>query len=1318
MSTLSAQHRLEQRLRGVARQQIRPKDGSGPWPLSFSQHGLWLLQQSDPDSGYYNMARVLRLEGILDLGALERALSEIVRRHAALRTTIESPNGTPIQVVQPFRNLPLNIQEPVDEQDCRASIQAFSGRAFKLDSELPFRYILYRVGQNVHDLVLAFHHVAVDGWTLRLLLGELGRLYSSFAKGQPSEEPELPLDYLDFAVWQRALVVSDKVEAQYDFWSKHLQGVPGMLALPLDRLRPARPSHTGAEEHVAIPAGTVTRLRELTKSTRITAFAVLLSTLEILLARYSRQQDFVIGTPVAGRTRPELEALIGCFVNTLFLRSSLEGDPSFSELIQRVSMVVNDAAANQDIPFELLMERLPRDHAQTPPKLQVLFAQQLSSEREIEMAGLQCSVGRPSRLTSRCDLTIFATDRGSAIDLAIEYDTDLFDAETIRRFSAHYCVLLDSAVSHPEAPVSQIAMLPQEETQLLSQFNRTTRSYPSEPVHVLFERQAAATPDAVAIVDGARRLTYGQLNAATNRVANYLRLQLKPGDLVAVSLPRTAHLAAVLLGIWKAGAAWVPLDPDEPRVRARKVLADSGATLLLAEKISPWQDLPLPAVTIDDALAHPDESSPPVCGNPDHLAYVMYTSGSTGQPKGVEIAHRGIVRLVSSTDYVGFGPGETFLAAAPVTFDASTFELWGALLHGSKCVLYPGRVPEPRELQRLVQREGITTLWLTSSLFNAIVEEDPQCLKGIRQLLVGGEALSVKHVRRAMAALPETQLINGYGPTENTTFTCCWPIPPTLPERLTSVPVGSPIANTRVYVLDERRELCGIDIPGEIYIGGDGLALGYRNSPGLTGERFITAPWGERLYRSGDLGRWRNDGVIEFLGRTDSQLKIRGFRIEPAEIEAALSEHPQVESAFVVPLEGITGERRLAAYIKPRGDAPLTETQIRAHLFDRLPAFLLPSWYCFVNDIPRNANGKRDATGLPLPQSSPGPEGRAPSGATEHRLMEIARGLLPDVKLGVSTNLFDAGMHSLLLARLTAQIGRVFGHTLQLSDLYANPTVEGIAAVIDAGSHSKDPEAPTPFFFAHAGPMFRHLAARMRDRPFYGVGFSAPGPPPRTIEEHARNEAAAIVRIHPQGPYLIGGWSASGVLAVEIARQLAEQGHDVALVVLFDAPNYAYFKHSPLRVRAARWLSSLYCSVRHHVSALLKQPAEKRVPYLRDRIWALRWASRQVVAEAQYRRDAASVSRMDESRLFVAAARHHMPAPYSGRVLLLRRRERGNEWGDSWDLGWKSVVSDLEIQTIGGHHMSIFEEAHVDALSAMLRERFEEATRLPKSQVI
>lgn len=1316
MSTLSAQQRLEQRLRGVARQQIQQKEGSGPWPLSFSQHRLWLLQQSDRDSGYYNMARVLRLEGVIDLGALERALAEIVRRHAALRTTFDSTNGTPIQVVQPFRNLPLNIEEPADDEDCRARIQAFSRADFKLDSELPFRYILYRVRQNVHCLALAFHHVAVDGWTLRLLLGELGRLYSSFATGQPSEVPELALDYLDFTVWQRALVNSAKVDTQYDFWSKHLRGVPEMLALPLDRLRPARPSHSGAVEHVTVPAGTVDRLRELAKSTRITVFAVLLSTLEILLSRYSRQQDFVIGTPVAGRTRPELEALIGCFVNTLFLRSSLDGDPSFRELIERVSMVVNDAAANQDIPLELLMERLQRDHAQTPPKLQVLFAQQLSSEREIEMAGLQCSVDRPSRLTSRCDLTIFVTDRGTAIDFEIEYDTDLFDAETIRRFLGHFCVLLDSAVSHAEAPVSQIAMLPQEETELLSQFNRTTRPYPSEPVHVLFERQAAATPDAVAIVDGARRLTYGQLNAASNRVANYLRWrELKPGDLVAVSLPRTAHLAAVLLGIWKAGAAWVPLDPDEPRIRARKVLADSGASLLLAEKTSPWQDLPLPAVSIGDVLAHPDESSPPVSGSSDHLAYVMYTSGSTGQPKGVEIAHRGIVRLVWNTDYVRFGPGETFLAAAPVTFDASTFELWGAMLHGSKCVLYPGRVPEPRELERLIQREGITTVWLTSSLFNAIVEDEPECLKGIRQLLVGGEVLSVSHVRRAMAALPEAQLINGYGPTENTTFTCCWPILPTLPERLPSIPIGPPIANTRAYVLDERREPCGIDIPGEIYIGGDGLSLGYRNSLELTGERFITAPWGERLYRSGDLGRWRRNGTIEFMGRTDSQVKIRGFRIEPAEIEAALTEHPQVETAFVVPVEGVTGERQLAAYIKPRAEGQLTETQIRAHLFDRLPASLMPSWYCFVNGIPRNANGKRNAAGLPLPQSFPRPEARAPSGATEHRLMEIVRALLPDVEPGVDTNLFDAGMHSLQASRFRAQIDRAFGHTLQLSALYANPTVQGIAAVIEAGSLEESTDAPVPFFFAHAGPMFRYLAGRLRDRPFYGIGFSAPGPPPRTIPEHARNEAAAIIRIHPQGPYLLGGWSASGVLAVEIARQLTEQGRDVALVVLFDAPNYAYFKHSPLRVKVARSLSSLYRSIRHHVSALFRQPAGKWAPYLRDRIWALRWASRQVVAEAQYRRDA--TSQMDENRLFVATARHHVPAPYSGRVLLLRRHERGDEWGESWDLGWQGVLSDLEIQTIGGSHMSIFDEAHVDALAELLRERCEEATRLTTSPV-
>lgn len=1281
-----------------------------------------MLQESDPNSGYYNMVRVLRLEGVLDIGSLEQALGEIVRRHAALRTTIESSHGSPIQVVQPLRNLPLSIEEPADDEDCRARIQAFSSRAFRLDSELPFRYILYRAGQSVSYLALTFHHAAVDGWTLNLLLGELGRLYSSFTRNQFPEEPEPRLDYLDFTVWQRALVasgkVSDKIQAQYDFWSKHLHGVPGMLALPLDRLRPARPSHAGAAEKVTIPAVTVTSLREFAKSKRNTVFAVLLAALEVLLSRYSGQQDFVVGTPVTGRTIPELETLIGCFTNTLFLRSSLDGDPSFSELSERVGVVVNDAVANQDIPFELLMERLQRDHSQTPPKLQVLFAQQFPAEGEIEMAGLQCSVDRPSRLTSRCDLTIFTTDRGSAIDVEVEYDTDLFEAKTIRRFLAHYRVLLETAVSHPEAQVSQIPMLASDELGLLGQFNQTVRPYPSEPVHFLFERQAAATPDAVAIVDGERRLTYAQLNAAANRVANYLRLQdVHPGDLVAVSLPRTAYFPAAVLGIWKAGAAWVPMDPDEPRIRSRKVLVNAGARLLLADTTAAWSDLRMPTVSLGDALAHPDECNPPVCGGADHLAYVMYTSGSTGQPKGVEIAHRGIVRLVSNTNYVRFGAGETFLAAAPVTFDASTFELWGALLHGSKCVVYPGRVPEPRELESLIQSEGITTLWLTASLFNTIVDVEPQCLRGIRQLLVGGEVLSVPHVRRAMAVLTETQLINGYGPTENTTFTCCWPIPAVLPERLVSISVGAPIANTRVYILDERRELCGIGIPGEIYIGGDGVALGYRNNPALTAERFVSARWGERLYRSGDLGRWRDDGTVEFLGRTDSQVKIRGFRIEPGEIEAAITDHPGVEDAFVLPVEDRNGEKRLAAYIKPRTGVQTTEAQMRGYLLERLPAVLLPSWYCFVDGIPRTANGKRDAAGLPPPESYPRPEARAAHGTTEHQVMEIVRLLLPDVILGADTNLFDAGMHSLLASRLVAQVGRVFGQALLLSALYANPTVEGIASFIDTGSRRKDPGDPAPFFFAHAGPMLRHLAARMGDRPFYGIGFSATGPPPRIMEEHARNEADAIERTQPHGPVLIGGWSASGVLAVEIARELTQRGRHVALVVLFDAPNYSYFRRYPLARRVTRSLRSAYRIVRYHSAELLRRPAAERAPYLQDLLWSLLRVSRQMVAEAQYRLDPASVGHMAENRLFIAIARNHVPAPYEGRVLLLRRRERASEWGECWDLGWKGVVSDLEIQTTGGNHMSIFEEAHVDALAELLGQRLEEATRLSESSV-
>jgi len=1311
--------------------------------LSFSQQRLWLLQQADPSSAYYNMARVLRLEGILDIGALERALTEIVHRHAVLRTTIENSPEGPVQAVQPAREVALEV-EPCDEEECRERILALSRRAFQLDSEWPFRCGLYRVQDDIHHLALVFHHVAVDAWTLRLLLGELGRLYSSFVKGKPWEEPAPVLDYLDFAAWHRELAASDTVEPQYEFWQKYLHNVPEMLALPLDRLRPMRPSHAGDSEGVLVSASTLASLRQLAKSKRTTLFAVLLSALEVLLSRYSQQQDFVIGTPVAGRTRPELEAIAGCLANTLFIRSTLEGDPAFGTLVERVTSAVNDAVSHQDVPFELVMERLQREPGHHSPRLQVLFALQHPAEYFVDLAGLRCEVERPSRRTSRCDLTIFAADRGSDLELEAEYDSELFEGATIRRLLGHCRALLESAVSNPEAPVSLITMVPPEDLGLLRRFNETSQAYPLEPVHVLFERQVEAAPNAVALVDGEQRITYGQLDAAANRVANYLRSRdVSPGELVAVSLPRGFPLVATLLGIWKAGAAWAPLDPDDPRLRVKKLLKDCGAMasaacecgvstgisndpgftrragkfrLLLVEKSAASWNAPVPMVVVEDALAHPDESRLPRCGVADDLASVIYTSGSTGEPKGVEIPHRAIVRLVTNTNNARFGSQETFLAAAPITFDAATFELWGALLNGSKCVLYPGRVPEARELGRLIQQEGITTLWLTSSLFSAIVDEDPQCLKGIRQLLVGGEALSVTHVRRAMAALPDSQIINGYGPTENTTFTCCWPISGTLPERMPSVPIGSPISNTRVYVLDARREPTGIDIPGEIYIGGDGLALGYRNSPQLTEDRFVYAPWGERIYRSGDLGRWRENGTIEFLGRSDAQLKIRGFRIEPAEIEAALTEHPDVENAFAVAEEDRNGERRLAAYIQPRREAHLTEDGLRAHLLERLPLFLMPSRFYLVASIPRNANGKRDPAALPQAQTAP-EEVRAPAGETELQLTEIVGRLLPDVQFGSDTNLFNVGMHSLLASRLSGEIRRKFGCSLELATIYGDATIGGIASAISAVSgatvfQGMRAAAQTPFFFVHPWEALRKLTERLADRPFLGIGFSADGPAPRTIEEHARNEVAAILRIQPKGPYFMGAWSASGVLAVEIARQLTELGYKVGLVVLFDAPNYSYFRHSPLAVRTARWLNSRCRAVGYHLKALLGQSPANWRAYLGHRAQSMQWAARQAIAEARYRRNDAGLSQMEVDQLFVAAARHHVPAPYNGRVLLLRRRERAKEWGESWDLGWKGVIQGhLEIQTIGGNHVSIFEEPHVEALAEVLRDRLDEAAR-------
>jgi amino acid adenylation domain-containing protein len=962
------------RLQEVPAEWPEPPEGAAVAPLAFAQRRLWLLHQLAPRSAAYHVPGILTLAGTLRPEVLAAALEEIVRRHDALRTVFAVRQGEPVQVVLPpappgTRPLPLVDLTALPggrrETEASALAGAEARRPFDLAAEPLVRTLLLRAAAAEHRLVLVMHHIVADGWSLGVLRAELAALVAAFAAGRPSPLPPLPQQLPDVAVAQRLELRQDILERHLTSWQDRLAGAPA-LELPTDRPRPALLSDRGAAVRVAFPPGLPREIQDLARREGATLFMVLLAAWAALLARHSGQDDLTVGTPVAGRDRPEVEPLIGCFMNTLPLRVLLAGDPPFSALLRHVREVTLAAYDHQEVPFDRLVEALApeRDRGQTP-LFQVLLTLHNAPQPPLSLPGLELSLAEIPTGTTWSDLGLLLAGGEEGLAGSLEYRTDLFEDATVERIAAHLLELLAGAVRSPERRLSDLPLLTAaERQQILIEWSSRDVLFPQTTIHALFEEQAALRPEAPALEQGEERLTYGELNARANRLAHRLRRRgVGPESRVGLLLERSLELVVGMLAVLKAGGAYVPLDPAEPAERLDLMLRDSGARMLLTR-----DDLANHQTDRTDPTDRSDPSDLPPTALPDNLAYVIYTSGSTGRPKGVEVPHRGIVRLVRPDGESGHargGPGEVFLHAASPQFDAATLEVWGPLLTGGRLVVLPGRVPALSELGQAIARHGVTTLWLTAGLFHLIVEERLDDLRPLRCLLAGGEVIQPGHLRRAQAGLPGCRLINGYGPTENTTFTAAYQVPlerdPGDP-----VPIGRPIAATRVYLLDRWFRPVPVGVPGELCTGGGGLARGYLNRPELTAERFVPDPFGrgERLYRTGDLARWRPDGNLEFLGRLDRQVKIRGFRIEPGEVETALASHPEVAAAAVLIREDLPGGRGLAAFVVPRPGASGLQASLRDHLRDRLPAPMMPALFREVPEIPLTPNGKVDRRAL------------------------------------------------------------------------------------------------------------------------------------------------------------------------------------------------------------------------------------------------------------------------------------------------------------------------------------------------------------------
>jgi amino acid adenylation domain-containing protein len=1033
----------------------RREPGHGAIPLSFAQQRLWFLEQLEPGRGLYNLPLVTRLAGRIAPALLERCLTQIVARHEALRTTFAVVDSAPIQVIRDAAPVALArtdlsaLPEAERDADVQRLVALEAHRPFDLTRDTLLRAALIALGEADHVLVLTMHHIASDGWSIGVLQRELAALYAAACNGQLSPLPELPVQYADFAIWQRRRLSGLTVERLLDHWARVLAGAPALLELPTDRPRPRVQAFQGASYAVPYGRPLVDRLRALARRHDTTLFVTLLAGFAALLQRYAGQTDFTVGTPIANRTRSELEPLIGFFVNTLVLRIDLSGDPTFAEAIARLRAVTLDAFAHQDAPFELLVERLqPARNLGHNPLFQAMFA--LQNTQGADQVGNAPSAPVLNAGTSKFDLTLSATETADGMAAVFEYDTRLFEHATIEGFAKNLEALLDAAGRHPERKLRDLLRLDGDARAAALARSRGPAAAPpfADTIHGLVERQARERPDAVAVIDPAGRVSYRELAARAERIARGLRAAgVAPGTYVGLCVERSRELATAVLGILKAGAAYLPLDPAYPAARLSLMLGDTAAPVVLASPALA-ERLPPGAARIvrldDPALDEPagDPPLPPV--PPEALAYVIYTSGSTGRPKGVMVQHRGLCQVGEAFfAALGLGEGDRVLQQASLSFDASMLDLLVAFRAGAALLFAPQEalLPGP-PLVELIGRERITMLTIPPSALSVL---PAAALPDLHTLVVGGEALSAELVARWA---PGRRLFNAYGPTETS---ICATMGPCAAQPITP-PLGAPVAGTNAYVLDEHLEPVPFGVPGELYLSG-ATAVGYLHQPALTAARFVPDPFaarpGARMFRSGDRARRLADGTLQFLGRIDDQVKIRGYRIELGEIEAALRAHPAVRECAVLAMPGAAGFPRLVAWYVAAGEPP-EAAELQRHLRDRLPEHMVPASFVPIPALPINANGKLDRPALARLVPATVADAATPATATEEAIARIWREVLERDQLSIHDSFFDLGGHSLLATRVVAKINEALEVELPLRRLFELPTVAQLAAAIDA----------------------------------------------------------------------------------------------------------------------------------------------------------------------------------------------------------------------------------------------------------------------------
>jgi amino acid adenylation domain-containing protein len=1318
-------------------------------PASFAQQRLWFLDRFEGSGALYNVPLATRLQGPLDVDAMERAINALVKRHESLRTVFTLVDGVPHQAIKPasWVELPvIDLSATADAERRGLAIVSEQARgAFDLSADNLFRVALVKLGDDDHLLSLTLHHIITDGWSMGVLRRELSTLYEGFLEGSTVELAELAIQYADYAVWQQQWMESGGLDQQLDYWRTQLEGAPTLLELPTDLPRPAKQSFRGATVRTMLAPKLLERVRALGDREGATFFMTMLAALSVLLSRYSDQEDIVLASPVANRGRVELESVIGLLVNTLALRVDASGEQSFLDVIQKARDTALGGFAHQDLPFEKLVEQLnPERHLSHAPVAQVLFVVQNAVEKPVTFAGLTQERVLSERGTAKFDLSFFASETSEGLRLSLEYCTDLFEEATALRMLEHLRVLLEAAVSDPTRPVGELEMLSESERDLVvgawSQASSTQPLDALRPAHELVSDQALRTPDAIAVLGAEEQLSYAQLESRANRLARYLSgLSVGPGVVVAICAERSVEMVVAVLAVLKAGGAYAPIDPAYPRERVAFMLADTDAPVLLTQQLLlaglPSHNARTVCLDTDRELIDSHDDAPiAAVATLDDLGYVIYTSGSTGRPKGVAMEHRPLANLLAwQLDCFSPAAPARTLQFASLSFDVAFQEMFSTWTSGGALVLIDEAARrDPEALLTFVSERRVERLFVPFVALQNLCEAAGHLgasVPSLREVITAGEQLKATDaVRDFFAVHANCVLVNQYGPSEShvvSAFTLTGPTErwPTLP------PIGKPIANSRIYLLDRRRQPVPTGVPGELYIGGASLARGYLDRPELTSERFVADPFSEdqdaRLYRTGDLARHLPDGNIEYVGRSDHQLKIRGFRIEPGEIEAALREHPAVHEALITAREDDAGDKRLVAFLI--GDpAAASARELRELLQRTLPDYMIPSAFEFLDAFPLSANGKVDRERLSVMELGERESKHTrtwPRTDTEQQLAAIWSKLLGIDEVGVHENFFDLGGHSLMAVRLFAEIERKLDVRLPLSALFESATIAGLAEFAERERGVETVEwsslvqmqagngQPPLFLIGWAGGEvlpYRDLVENLDSRlPVFGL--RAPGvdrstPPLANVEDLAAYYVEQVRRVQPTGPYRLGGFCFSGLVAYEMARLLRKDGEDLSLIALIDA--YPY--RPPRRRRRIELERNKLKAFREADARGKRKWLVGRIDGFRGRMHAAAYlkAGPRVYELLAARNLQHLIPRRPLNIVLIAsnlARRHYIPSPLDVRVEFFRAQTAPHSEPTPWEAIAARGVALRQIVAPDISHDGMMHEPHVRLLAAELQ---------------